>query len=257
MAGAALALFHVSPAGASLAYVPSSPTLLGLLACHFVHFSVQHAIWDVLTFALLSSWVERELRPRHALFMVLAIGLVPPFACALTPWVRAYAGLSGLVLGQLALLLASRARDGWLAKGRTRTAGSLTLLALLLVKQVYEFRIGDTSLITMNYRGFSTVPAAHLVSVLLGVGVGCLGRELELENCASIFQRLRRAARRARGRSIAIRNHVERPLIGPDREIAIAIRRLEQPGCSAGSGIAARVERDAKHGAFLEAREKE
>jgi membrane associated rhomboid family serine protease len=176
MAGVALALFGVSPVRASLAYVPSSPTLLTLVTCHFVHFSAKHALWDMLTFTLLSSWVERELGYRHALFLGLAIGLVPPFACALTPWVRAYAGLSGLVLGQLALLHAARARDAWLARTRPRFTTYLALSGLLLVKQLYEYGLGDTTLITMSYRGFSTVPAAHLVSVLIGMAVGALAR---------------------------------------------------------------------------------
>jgi membrane associated rhomboid family serine protease len=175
MTGAALALFALSPVSAPLAYLPSAPALLALVACHFTHFSAKHALWDVLTFTLLSSWVERELGARHALFLVLAIALVPPVACALTPWVRAYAGLSGLVLGQLALVLAARARDAWLAGATMRVARDLTLLGLLVAKQLYEFRVGDTSLITMNYQGFSTVPAAHLVSVAIGIGVGMSG----------------------------------------------------------------------------------
>ncbi len=166
----------------SHAYLPSSPTLLALVACHFVHFSTTHALWDVLTFTLLSSWVERELGTRHAVFLVLAMGLVPPVACALTPWVRAYAGLSGLVLGQLALWLAARAQVAWRAPARKRFAGYLTLLGLLLVKQLYELRIGDTSLITLNYRGFSTVPAAHLVSVLIGMAVGSTRSPLHMKH---------------------------------------------------------------------------
>jgi membrane associated rhomboid family serine protease len=175
MAGAAVALIDVSPVAASLAYLPSAPTPLGLVACHFAHFSIKHALWDILTFTLLSSWVERELGARHALFLALAIALVPPIACALTPWVRAYAGLSGLVLGQLALLLAAKARDAWLARARTRVASHLALLGLLVVKQSYELRIGDTSLITMNYQGFSTVPAAHFASVCIGIAIGMSG----------------------------------------------------------------------------------
>jgi membrane associated rhomboid family serine protease len=175
MAGAALALVHLSPTAAALAYLPSSPTLLGLVGCHFVHFSAKHALWDVSTFVLLSSWVERELAVRHALFLLLAILLVPPIACALTPWVGAYAGLSGLVLGQLALVVAARARRAWLADATPRLAGYLAVLGLLIVKQLYEYRVGDTSLIRLNYQGFSTVPAAHLASVAIGIAAGMSG----------------------------------------------------------------------------------
>ena len=174
-AGAALALAAAAIAPLELAYVPSAPSLGRLLGCHFVHFSTQHLLWDVLTFATVSACVERRLPRQHALFLGSAVFVVPPAACALTPWVRAYAGLSGLVLGQLAMLLATRLRVAAVMRSPARTIGYVASLAILLVKQCYEYRVGNTSLVTMDYRGFATVPAAHLVSVLVGILVGALG----------------------------------------------------------------------------------
>jgi membrane associated rhomboid family serine protease len=170
--GLALGLAAAGVAPQALAYVPSRPTLLAALGCHLAHYERLHLVWDVSTFALLGVLVERREPLRLRAFVLLAALLVPPLACALTPWVRAYAGLSGLVLGQVALLLACELRRSW-SRGTTSLSFACgALLVLLLGKQLYELQLGDTSLVTMQYASFRTVPAAHLLSVVLGVLVG-------------------------------------------------------------------------------------
>jgi membrane associated rhomboid family serine protease len=170
----ALALHVALPGTRELAFDPSRLSLLRLLGCHLVHFSRLHFVWDTLTFGVIGAVTERIERRRHALFLLVAALFVPPLACALTPWVKHYAGLSGLVLGQVALLLACALQRARGAGATRRAAGLAALLVLLLVKQLYELKIGNTSLITMDYRGFSTVPAAHLVSVVIGALLGAL-----------------------------------------------------------------------------------
>jgi membrane associated rhomboid family serine protease len=171
--GAAVAAALWLPSPLAFAYLPEAPSLHRLLGCHFVHFSTQHLVWDVLTFALVSGSAERLLPARHAAFLVCSLLLVPPAACALTPWIRAYAGLSGLVLGQVALVVSVRLRST-IASGSGAGLGYLALLLLLFAKQLYEYKVGNTSLVTMDYRGFATTPAAHLVSVLIGGLLGML-----------------------------------------------------------------------------------
>lgn len=170
----ALALHVALPGTRQLAFDPSRPSLLRVLGCHLVHFSRLHFVWDALTFGVVGAVTERVERGRHALFLVIAALLVPPFACALTPWVKHYAGFSGLVLGQVALLLACALRRARGAGATRRAAGLAVLLGLLFAKQLYELKIGNTSLITMDYRGFSTVPAAHMISVVIGALLGAL-----------------------------------------------------------------------------------
>ncbi|HMJ01909.1 MAG TPA: rhomboid family intramembrane serine protease [Conexibacter sp.] len=169
--GAAWLLHAALPSPLVLAYDPRRPLLWQALGCHLVHFSQLHLRWDTLTFALVGAITERTARARQVWFLLAAAWLVPPAACALSPWVTRYAGLSGLVLGQVALLLARSWR-------RTGDGGwwPAALLAMLYAKQLYELRLGDTSLIAMDYRGFATVPSAHLVSVLLGTLIGALPR---------------------------------------------------------------------------------
>jgi membrane associated rhomboid family serine protease len=171
----AFALHVALPGTRELAFEPGRPSLLRLAGCQLVHFSGLHFVWDALTFGVVGVVTERIERRRHALFLLAAALLVPPLACALTPWVKHYAGLSGLVLGQVALLLVCALRRARDAGATRRAAGLAALLVLLFAKQLYELKIGNTSLITMDYRGFSTVPAAHLISVLTGTLIGAFG----------------------------------------------------------------------------------
>lgn len=169
---AAIAVATLPQAQQVLAYKPHAPTLHALLACHVLHFSRMHLLWDVTTFAVLGACSERSHRGRYAVFLVLAMLLVPPIACALEPWVTRYAGLSGLVIGQVALWLAMALRAALTNRQRTRALTFGLLIVLLLCKQGYEYYIGNTSLIAFHYQGFSTVPSAHLVSTVLGLAVG-------------------------------------------------------------------------------------
>jgi hypothetical protein len=165
--GGAAALFHLAGiTGAVLAYRPAEPSLPALLACHLAHFSSLHLRWDLLTFLGVSAVSEALDRRRLAAFLLGAALLVPPLACALEGWVDRYAGLSGLVVGQVAMWLAAELRR------RPRVAAPL-LLALLL-KQLHELHVGNTSMLPMDYRGFHTVPAAHLVSALVGLLAGAV-----------------------------------------------------------------------------------
>lgn len=163
------ALFPLSSALAYAGYTPGSHDLVRLVGCHLVHYSSTHLAWDVSTFVALGTWSELRSRPRFVLFLACAALLVPPLACALTPWLRCYAGLSGLVLGTVAVALGTRLSHD--PRRMHRWLGSGLLLGLL-VKQLYELWIGNTSLVTFVYEGFTTVPAAHLISVLIGACVG-------------------------------------------------------------------------------------
>lgn len=166
--------FVALPSPLAIAYRPAAPSLPRLLGCHLGHFSLPHFGWDALTFGALGCYSELRQRARYVAYLLLAAIGVPPLACALEPWVVHYAGLSGLVIGQLALALGARLRHALQQRARWSTLGAGLLLLLLFLKQLYEYRIGDTSLITLRYEGFATVPAAHLISAAAGALVGGL-----------------------------------------------------------------------------------
>jgi len=160
--------FHVLDIGPdALAYRPADPTWTSLILCHLVHFSPRHLLFDALTFFALGVVSESIDRRRYVLFLASASLLIPPLACALDGGVARYAGLSGLVIGQVALWLGHEIR-------RHRAVWPLPVLLLLLLKQLLEFSRGHTLILPGNYEGFRAIPAAHLLSVLAGSLVGLL-----------------------------------------------------------------------------------
>ena len=185
VAAAACLLFAFGPPPAALAYQPASPTLARLVGCHLAHWSAAHLLWDVLTFCALGVLSERADRGRFVAFLATGALTIGPLACRMQPELTHYAGLSGLVLGQLAMLLTQRVREARMPRsegGRRIQVSAFPwalLLGLLLLKQLYELHAGATTvlslaLLTGGLEGFVTVPAAHLLSVLIGTFIGAL-----------------------------------------------------------------------------------
>jgi membrane associated rhomboid family serine protease len=172
VAATACALFAWGPEPEALAYEPSAPGLASLLACHLVHWTPMHFAFDAATFAIagaISEWLSRR---ALVAFLVAAALLVPPVACALHPEITHYAGLSGLVIGQLALWAAVSFRVQHAAGRPAIAALCLVALALIVARQLVEQALGDAVLPTPPHKGFRSLPAAHLVSVLAGVVAG-------------------------------------------------------------------------------------
>jgi membrane associated rhomboid family serine protease len=208
LAAMACGLAALGAQAADLAYQPADPSVATLLGCHLYHFSSEHLIWDVLTFVALGALSESWVRRHYFRFLALGALLVPPLACGLTPWVTHYAGLSGLVIGQVALLIAAELRRQLAAGDRRRAAWMAIMIALLLAKQLYECATGTTSLVTLQYEGFATVPAAHLLSVLIGLLAGCLpmsGRMQDGAPCAEVMKPDLTRAAAQRGPAVARR----------------------------------------------------
>lgn len=162
-------LAHAAGAEPSLwAYRPAAPTLVQLVACHLVHFSRAHLVWDVVTFVALGAVSERFFCAGYVAFLAAGVLLVPPIACALSPWVTGYGGLSGLVIGQIALWLGAECCRALGRTDRTRAAAFAVLLVGLVAKQVHELHIGRTMWLGLDGEGFTPMPSAHFVSVLVG-----------------------------------------------------------------------------------------
>jgi len=172
LAVGALVLHGVADPSA-LAYRPDAPTAATLLGCHLVHWTPTHLAWDLTTFVVAGVVTERWRRDVYVLFLGAAALLVPPVVGLADPALTHYAGLSGLVLGQVALGLALGLGCA-LRERQTLAAAALAVgLAVLLGKQVLEVVAGGTTLVALDYDGFRTVPAAHLASVIVGGLAGC------------------------------------------------------------------------------------
>lgn len=170
--GSAWFLFLTLQSPTSLAFQLESPDLLRLLSCHLIHWSFKHLLWDTITFFILGAFSEIVYRKTYQLFLLVAVLVVPVFVSLIRQDITHYAGLSGLVIGQVAMALACRL-DAAIQKGDRFYLIVLCMsIVLLLAKQVYECIIGCTTVMTIDYRNFQSIPEAHIISVIVGLWIG-------------------------------------------------------------------------------------
>jgi rhomboid family GlyGly-CTERM serine protease len=149
---------------------------------HFVHWSGDHLLWDVLVFVALGAVAERRSRGRCAL--VLAAGaLTIAVAVVLGPAVSVYRGLSGVDSALLGLVLATRLSDP-----RLRFGAALTLL-LFAGKVAFELASSE-ALFVRGSPGVEVVPLAHVVGLVTGLALGAWPRwgsrpAVRMARCAS------------------------------------------------------------------------
>lgn len=145
-----------------------------LVAGHLAHFSPSHLAWDVLTFVVLASFVER--RGRAILIATIGVSaLVIPVAVAIMhPSLTSYRGLSGidsaLFTAAMTLLLWESTRD----RDAFRFTAAAIGLVLFGAKLIYEVVSGNTLFVDPAANNFTPVPIAHLVGGLWGAAVACV-----------------------------------------------------------------------------------
>lgn len=138
-----------------------------LLTGHLAHCSASHLFWDVLMFAGLGAWVERELGARRFLLFLGMQALAVSFVvlATLPPHLATYRGLSGLDSGLFVaavLLLRPQLRPNlaWLPT---------VLLLLFLGKSLWEVFTGTALFVTDST--FEPVPSAHLAGAAAAFGL--------------------------------------------------------------------------------------
>jgi rhomboid family GlyGly-CTERM serine protease len=117
---------------------------------HLAHWSFEHLLWDVATFAALGAACERASRRDTAVVLLLAAPTVALMVLAARPSLATYRGLSGLDVALFALL----ARQ---VGGRI----GATLAAVLAAKLVYEAGAGAAVFVGHLSDAVVFVPAAH------------------------------------------------------------------------------------------------
>jgi rhomboid family GlyGly-CTERM serine protease len=137
-----------------------------LLTCHWVHWSVDHLLWDALPLLALA-WSCRE-RARQVGAALLAASLaIPASVWWLQPELAAYRGLSGLA----SALFTLAAMSAWRVGGPRLPA--LALLLLFAAKVAWEAATATTLFVDSAAHGFVPVPLAHLVGAACGGLVAC------------------------------------------------------------------------------------
>ncbi|MSU51011.1 MAG: rhombosortase [Opitutus sp.] len=134
-----------------------------LLTAHLAHFDPNHLTWDVTVFFALGWACERESRSRCAIALALAGGAITTAVYWLQPRFEIYRGLSGLDCALFGLFAGSLLRR---SDALAKLVGGAALLAVV-AKTSAEISTGST--VFAAGLGYSPVPLAHLVGVVVGV----------------------------------------------------------------------------------------
>ncbi len=142
-----------------------------LLTCHLVHWSGDHAWWDVAVFAVLGGLCEASGRRIYALCLALsgtAIGLGVWF---LLPDLDTYRGASGIDSAIFGLLVVALLRESgpWPAWRGACLAGVVLGFA---AKVAWEAASGQTIFVDSAAAGMVPVPLAHAIGGAIGAAVG-------------------------------------------------------------------------------------
>ncbi len=145
-----------------------------VVTCHWTHWSLDHAAWDLLAFvaALTIGWTQ--CRGRVLVTLSTAALAIPAALWWLQPEMTHYRGLSGLDSALFALvgivLLRREASGG----SRTLAAGIAVALAAFVAKIAFELASGGA--VFVDATGFVPVPLAHIVGGAVGAAVAVLPR---------------------------------------------------------------------------------
>lgn len=138
-----------------------------LFTGHFVHWTPDHLMWDLLAFAVLGAVVEKESR-RMLVLVVFVSALAISLLLLPDKTLSTYRGLSGIDSALLAAWLVNQAGRSGLKPGRAGTVLPLVLLFLFGAKSAFETVTGRTLFVEAS-GAFSPLPEAHLLGAAAGM----------------------------------------------------------------------------------------
>lgn len=140
-----------------------------LITGHFVHWNLDHFIWDAAVFVALLVIGIRIDRRRTLATLAVASVAIPGVLWFALPEMQTYRGLSGLDSALFALVATRWWRD-CNAAGNARGSTALAALgAAFIAKLVYEITTGQTLFVDSIAAGFVPIPLAHLVGGAVGL----------------------------------------------------------------------------------------
>jgi rhomboid family GlyGly-CTERM serine protease len=140
-----------------------------LLTGHLVHWSADHLLWDVATFAVLGALCEMRGRRRFALCVVAAALAIPAFLWWGLPGMERYGGLSGIDSALFALLGASMLAENWRRDGGRAVALAAALAAAFAFKIGFELIAGQPLFAADLGPGVAPAPLAHCAGAAAGL----------------------------------------------------------------------------------------
>jgi rhomboid family GlyGly-CTERM serine protease len=176
----ALALLTAQLPGAGAALVFERGALAAgecwrLLTGHWVHWSTDHLLWDVGTFAALGAACELRSRRRFAVCVVGSALAISAAVFYLLPELERYGGLSGIDCALFALLGTELWRERRREGGRKAAALAAALGTALALKLGFEFFSGGNVFVANLGASIVPVPAAHVAGAAVGLAVPLAG----------------------------------------------------------------------------------
>lgn len=142
--------------------------LYRLVTGHFVHWNLDHLVWDAAVFIVLLLIGWRTDRRRTLATLAAASVAIPVVLWFAMPQMQTYRGLSGLDSALFAMVAALWWRDARAAGHRGAVITLGTLGGAFFAKLVYEITTGQTLFVDSHAAGFVPIPLAHLVGGVVG-----------------------------------------------------------------------------------------
>jgi rhomboid family GlyGly-CTERM serine protease len=145
-----------------------------IVTCHFLHWSVQHFVWDAIAFVALGVACAKRDLAATLMTLAAAILVIPLAVTAFAPEVAVYRGLSGLDSALFAFLLV-----------QLRSRAALLFAIAFVAKIVFEMTTGAAFFATNMGEGVVAVPVAHVAGAIVGTITATLTACVSSSPCSS------------------------------------------------------------------------
>lgn len=135
---------------------------------NFVHWNVDHLLWDALMFGILGAVLEWRSRSIFAMAVALSAVAVSATTCFVTPQ-ETYRGLSGIDSALFVLLAAWYLIDSQTSRIDLPPLIPAVLLTGFVGKIGYEIATGHTYFVNSVAAGFTPLPQVHLAGAAAGI----------------------------------------------------------------------------------------
>lgn len=132
-----------------------------LFTGHFVHFGVSHLGWNLAVVLMAGIWLECRWTGIARGFMVLVPVVIGLVLLTMEPRLEAYAGLSGVATGLIAILGLLL----WRSKGSDRWLG-MAMLGLIMIKSLGEWALNMPLFARFPDNEIRMEPLAHLAGIM-------------------------------------------------------------------------------------------
>jgi len=133
---------------------------------HFVHWSVDHLVWDLAAFFVLAAYCESRSRGRLITAIWISSLAIAAGLWWLRPDLQYYRGLSGLDSALFVLAAATYGSAARRGGDRPASLAAVGAVVAFLGKVGYESLTGATLFVDSAAAGFEPLPLAHLLGAV-------------------------------------------------------------------------------------------